>query len=425
MASQDLDVIEERERQRASEEQRKRTRKKIRTIQAPASSFLATLSEQKFITLAELDQMSNVLYPRPVVSLYLSLTPEKLVSEKKEYLTAFHSLKHRNLEAKADLLASLSRETQQGLEADLAQIEHFLQQDFDPQGIRGLAIFKSNNQMKRVITLPVYLRDLLVIDPKPYLAPLVELLNEQYSFLLIHLGRGKAEFQLYQLGYWQDLPPVKEFVSKASSDPGKPGKGRRLVAHQQKEFLKQVADRLEKLFAAQVFGRLILIGEEEITSLLGKMLPDRLSQLVTACWGEDPEETRESLNKKIEAAIDRLQQEREQAILDQLAELADQEKLIRGLAAVIEVQNRSLIRRLVVSENLFQPGFTCYFDRYLALDDQPCAICGRKLLPVRNIVDAVIDNASRQQVPVTIFRALSLALDEYAQIAAITYPINT
>lgn len=418
------DAIEDKERQFASRQKAQRDRNPPtgKALAVPAGALADNV--RKFITPVELQALERRSYPQPVISFYLSLTPDKLVPEKKEYLAAWHSLKHRALEDNAELLSSVTREQRQGVETDLEEIETFLTNDFNPDGVKSLMILKSGNDLRTVVTLPIYLRDVLVIDPNPYVLPLEETFEAYKPVLIVRIRRGEALFSLYRLGWWEELPSVRELVSKARTDAGKPGKAQRLYEAQLKLFLKEVVTQIERLFASGRFAKLIIVGEENTTVGLKEMFSDKLAATGVVFTGEDPRETRTDLETRAEKVLTETKLQQEVDAYNRVEELADKERLITGLAGVCDALNRSVVRELLLSENLIAPGFVCRRHQYLALSEGECPFCHRPLWPVRNLVDSVVEAAARQKVTITVFRQNPTMLDNYFQIAAVTYPVD-
>ncbi len=68
-----------------------------------ASSIIGKdLAIEPPLTVQELRQLAQQRYDGPVISLYLNFSAEHLVGgERPEFLTVFHSLRHRELEARS------------------------------------------------------------------------------------------------------------------------------------------------------------------------------------------------------------------------------------------------------------------------------------------------------------------------------------
>src|SRR5260370_33326951 len=122
---------------------------------------------------------------KPVNSLDLGLSCEKVAPEPKGLLRSFHSMKTHALEEHKDFIDSLSKSQKATLEHDLQEIEAFLADYFAPQHLHSLIIFRSVEKLNEVIRLLVPAKDVLRIDRDPYISPLEAVLDEYEKVLFV------------------------------------------------------------------------------------------------------------------------------------------------------------------------------------------------------------------------------------------------
>src|SRR5690606_38048157 len=93
--------------------------------------------------------------------------------------------------------------------------------------------------------------------------------------------------------------------------------------------------------------------------------------------------------------------------LDMIQRESGQNGIIRGLNEVISAQNRHMVRSLLVDINLKQLGYYCDNDQYISTTENICPICERQMVEVDNVVEKLVELASRYQVDYKVIRQQS------------------
>src|SRR5256885_12671497 len=144
-----------------------------------AKSLKAAFAERPFISREDLRNIARRPYERPVITFYLNLAPQQAVRpDPPAFVSVFHSLRHRELEARKPYIEGLPRAHRLAIPDDLAEVQAFLE-GYQPGGARALVIFKSGEQLNRVMPLPARVADSLTIDADPYIEPLEAIMEEQ------------------------------------------------------------------------------------------------------------------------------------------------------------------------------------------------------------------------------------------------------
>src|SRR2546430_2046857 len=248
--------------------------------QVPAGDTLkAAFAARPFINREDLRSIARQAYDRPVITLYLNFSAERLVrSDRPVFLSVFSSLRHQALEAKKPFIESLPHAQRLGVPDDLRDVQDFLER-YEPQGARALVIFKSGTQLNRVVPLPVRVADSLSIDADAYVEPLEAIMEEQHRVPVLDVSMDKTTFSIYELGYEQELQSIEEELppQTATFQPGKEERHR--LAHVKWHF-KAAAQLADRLFRERSCDLAMLIGEEtvvkEFQDYLPKALQDRL-----------------------------------------------------------------------------------------------------------------------------------------------------
>jgi peptide chain release factor subunit 1 len=384
-----------------------------------ARALAAAFAERPFINREDLKAIARQHYERPVVTFYLNLSPERLVrADPPVFVSVFHSLRHQALEARKPYIEGLPRAHRLAIPDDLAEVQAFLE-GYQPAGARALVIFKSGEQLNRVMPLPARVADSLTIEADPYIEPLEAIMEEQHRVLLVDLSKEKTTFSIYELGFEEPIRAITSFVPSETVDAARPGKVQRHRLTHLQWHLKASAQAAERLFRERGFELLALIGEEtlvkEFEDYLAKSLRDRLLAEVHLSPDDGPNRRREAL----EEALLKQRKQEEEAALGELGFFQGHGRLAAGLEKVLDAANLFLMRRLVIDSELARPGYVCREHHFLSLKAGSCPFDGRALLPAENVVDELVEIARLHGVEVMLVGQRRDLLAPYDGAAAV------
>jgi peptide chain release factor subunit 1 len=384
-----------------------------------ARALAAAFAERPFINREDLKAIARQHYERPVVTFYLNLSPERLVrADPPVFVSVFHSLRHQALEARKPYIEGLPRAHRLAIPDDLAEVQAFLE-GYQPAGARALVIFKSGEQLNRVMPLPARVADSLTIEADPYIEPLEAIMEEQHRVLLVDLSKEKTTFSIYELGFEEPIRAITSFVPSETVDAARPGKVQRHRLTHLQWHLKASAQAAERLFRERGFELLALIGEEtlvkEFEDYLAKSLRDRLLAEVHLSPDDGPNRRREAL----EEALLKQRKQEEEAALGELGFFQGHGRLAAGLEKVLDAANLFLMRRLVIDSELARPGYVCREHHFLSLKAGSCPFDGRALLPAENVVDELVEIARLHGVEVMLVGQRRDLLAPYVGAAAV------
>jgi hypothetical protein len=382
-------------------------------------TLVAAFAERPFISREDLKTIARQHYERPVITFYLNFSPERLTrADPPVFISVFHSLRHQALEARKAHIETLPREQRLGVPEDLRDVEAFLE-GYQPSGARSLVVFKSGEQLNRVMPLPVRVADSLTIDVDPYVEPLEAIMEEQHRVLVVDLSKEKTTFSIYELGFEEQIHAITSFVPSETVDAARPGKVQRHRLTHLQWHLKASAQAAERLFRERGFELLALIGEEtlvkEFEDYLAKPLHDRLLAEVHLSPEDGPNRRREALQE----ALAKQRKQEEEAALEELGFFQGHGRLAAGLEKVLDAANLFLMRRLLIDDELARPGYVCRDHHFLALTPGSCPFDGRALLPAENVVDELVEIARLHGVEVMLVAQRRDLLAPYGGAAAV------
>jgi hypothetical protein len=400
--------------------QKKKLGKKRRELHP--RDLLRALGAQPGVSEESLRSLIEEKYVDPVVSLYLSLDPQKVAPEPKALLRSFHSLKTRALEERKDFIDSLSRRQKATLDHDIKEIESFLADYFVPDRVRSLVVFRSGEKLNQVLGLLVPTADALIIDPDPYITPLEAVLEEDEKVLFVETSKDEARFLIYQLGHCEQVERIQDFVPSDTVDKSIPHHAQQHRLTHLQHHLKHVAGEIYRCYKDRGCDAVILMAEHRIAALLDEFLHDELEPKIIGRVYDSPNADSRDRAELIQGVIRDHRSEKEARAIADLANYKPGEELITSLPSVIDAANLFRIRRLFVSEGLHQGGFVCKEHHHLSLQNGKCPLDDTKLLPVENIVDELVEFADLHGVDVFIIEHRQDLLAQYGGVAALQYP---
>jgi len=383
------------------------------------TTLKAAFANRPFISREDLRNIARQHYERPVISFYLNLAPQQGVrSDPPVFVSIFHSLRHRELEARKPYIEELPRAHRLAVPDDLAEVQAFLE-GYQPAGARALVIFKSGDQLNRVMPLPARVADSLTIDADPYIEPLEAIMEEQRRLLVVDLSKEKTSFSLYELGFEEHLHAITSYVPRSEVELSREDEVQRhRLTHLQWHF-KASAQAAERLFRERRCELLALVGEErlvkEFEDYLAKPLRDRLLAELQLSPEDGPNQRRDAL----EAALAKQRAQDEEAALGELGFFQGHDRLAAGLEKVLDAANLFLMRRLVIDSELARPGYVCREHHFLALAEGSCPFDGQALVPAENVIDELVEMARLHGVEVMLVGQRRDLLAPYDGAAAV------
>jgi len=330
-----------------------------------------------------------------VLSLYLDTDPTRQVQ--RSYLTLFEDMLK---EAHEQLEKPARRELLQ----EAAQVQTWLEQQ-PPQG-KGLAVFScAPRGLWQTHFLPVRVRDLLVFEPKPDVAALVEFLDECERYAVALVDKPHARLftvfagEIEEIRAFEDLVPPKQ--ARAGFNEAN------LQRHHETHVLwhlKRVVSNLADLVRRREFDRLILAGPEEPVSELRRMLPHALARrLVAVIPAEMAASDAEILAKTLE--VERhIEAEAEQRLLNEVIDMARTGgRATIGIAPTLTAIWVGDVQTLLVADDVHGNGSECpNCGRLEPGTVATCPNCGAAMQPLHDLFHRVmgrtLDQSGRVEV---------------------------
>ena len=213
--------------------------------------------------------------PFPVISLYLSLTPNQNGQETWDQFVR----KVFNERAKALAAESPERES---FEKDAERIREYLEQPRD-QACRGLAIFASSgSELFEAIELETEFDDhWLFVGSVPHLYPLAKLIDSYPRYASVMLDTNKARIVVSSLATAERQEEIKSDKTRRTSKGGwSQARYQRRAEDMHLHHMKEVVDALDKIVREEKINQIVVAADENVLPKLKEQLPKHLAEML-------------------------------------------------------------------------------------------------------------------------------------------------
>lgn len=213
--------------------------------------------------------------PYPVISLYLSLTPNQ--NGREDYGTFVRKV----FTERAKALRAESPE-RQSFDRDADRIRHYLENEKDPAW-HGLAIFAcAEAELFEAIPLETPFDDhWLFVGSVPHLYPLAKLIDTYPRYAAVLLDTNKARILVFSLaGMQHDERIVNDKTRRSSKGGWSQARYQRHADNIHMHHMKEVVDTLDRLVREERISQIVVSGEEVALPKLREQLPAHLAEKI-------------------------------------------------------------------------------------------------------------------------------------------------
>ncbi len=348
--------------------------------------------------------LSNIQYPvfeHPVVSLYLDVDGSRL-PRRGDYETEFGFMVHEARRMAGEDLG-LGKDQREEVEADLAAIGEFLTLEFQREGARGLALFACLPEgLWQVIPLKVPVKNRILVDFKPRLAPLAESLSHQRRFGVLLANKETARLLEQYAGEIIENSEIFDTVLKHHAQGGwEQTKLQRRHQLQVRNHLKKASDAALAFFKEKSLDLFIVGISEDLWPELEKVLHPYLKERLAARLNLEINADLNEIRAKVDSAQDEIRAREQEALLASLGpELAAGKNYVGGLDDVLAALNERRVELLIVESGYSLAGRRCPSCGTVEFSEQSCPSCRMEMQPVSDIVEEAEELAIRQDAAV-------------------------
>ena len=312
------------------------------------------------------------------ISLYLDLDPSTAPTAGDADARASALLAEGERRTHADA-RGLTHDQRLALKTDLDRIREYLENDFDRDGARGLAIFSAGlDNVWRPGVLIESVPDRIRIGRELHIAPLVPLVGRGDGAIVAVVGRERG--QLYRLSAGK----LEEIVDRTDDMPGRHDQGgwsqARFQRHIEKlvgEHLREVAAELDRRVRARRQPKVVVVCSDEIRAELESLVSkDTLGAVV----GWTNAEAHASPAELLDHAAPILEQARSKETAEVISRWREEAgrggRAASGWRETVEAASDARVETLLYEENAEHEAWQCQACGRLSVARGRCPLDG-------------------------------------------------
>jgi peptide chain release factor subunit 1 len=323
----------------------------------------------------------------PVVSTYWPVPAD--LGQLKGAKSSLHELIRRvRSRAESD---GLSHADRMSLRADAYRI-HELEQLVPMLQGRTVALFRcSRRGFEESVVLSGRMRDRVEVDVKPYLRPLLAMLDEAHRYAVVVVDRQHGMLYEYYLGVLEAQEREdgralrKPDFAQGDKEHGVRNKAEELA----KRHYRDTARALDHLMQRDGIDLVVVGGHEDTVPAFLDHLPQRLRRKVVGTFVADPGTLSPAVaREKAQRAVDDYERREEEDLVAQAMEKVATGGLgAAGLGWCLLAVNEQAVQQLLVDVDARADGRACDNCGWLGLEGDTCPIDGYATRESRDIVD--------------------------------------
>lgn len=257
---------------------------------------------------------------------------------------------------------------------DIERIQDLLSNRIDP-ATRGVFVVANSGQgVFQTISLGLPLQTRVVSGPIPALLPVARLDEDNPSYAVLLADQQNAYLSIIAQGH-----RVEELAIASSDYPRKQATGgwsqRRFQQRADERMLalgRQISEEANRYLNERGIDMLILAGDEVITSVLDRTMPDELKQRVVETIRLDIQATTAEILDATRPIAERAESEREVQAVEQVADMIGAgHRAVGGSREVIDALAQGRVTHLLINEDFHEDGWADFTQhRYGAGADQ-------------------------------------------------------
>lgn len=321
---------------------------------------------------------------------------------------------------------ALSKEERHALERDLDYVLDVVKYEITPK-TQGLAVFVEGQAgLYERIELPFRLLNRLVVEPSPYVRPVVHALSLVEPFVVARVSRDESS--LFLVDEW-GVPQAEDELSgpwlrSSDRETGELSIKDYYAAARQDTLVelhfKDVGAALARMLESSAARRVVLCAQHDIASAFRRVLPTATAAKIAAEMPFDAAETTAQMLERARQAVLAARQEEMGDLAVRIKEgLGGGGRGVAGFDGVLGALGRYQVQTLLVDRNYRPPGWRCTDCTWAGLAPlAKCPVCGSPTVPVGDVVGELVRLAVLQNGQVEVGENLPL-LSEMGGVAAL------
>jgi hypothetical protein len=323
-----------------------------------------------------------------VLSLYVNVDQSDAANLNRGFETKVESLFRQLTESQ-----NSNGGNKQRLDAECRRVRQFLR-DYIPKG-KALVLFSDSKQefwWQR--DLQVELSTGIRWSPKPWVRPLLEVIEEHDYFGVVLIDKQRARILAVDAGGIEEQSEILSEVPNKHATTGtdhiwSQGQMERDHTKHVQWHAKRVADKLESVIDRLKLNRIVIGGPVEATSVFVAELPKRIQQMIIGTISAPMDANHGRLVAELRAVQERAEHDDETKLVESMITAAmKRDRAVLGISDTLEAIQQSRVYRLVIARDFRVEGKECTSCHVLLTNgNEECSFCGGKLEAAPDLIN--------------------------------------
>jgi len=290
--------------------------------------------------------------------------------------------------------SAVDRDERLSVRADIERVEQFLEEERDWRPGTLVVFSCSAQHVFETMILPRPVRSRVVLDVRPWVRPMMAVLEEYPRLCAVSLERGEA--RLWEL-YQDEMREVGAQRGRMLTARRVPALEENRLHHKADELTKrhyrQVIGAVDGLFRVEGFDVLAVGGRHYETAAFVELLPRLLRERFAGTFALDkhPSEAADIRHGAMAVLTDHVREQQRRRVAEVVDLAAAGGRAALGLDNCLWAGVLAAIEALLVEEGAVAPGVVCGRCGWMAAEGTDCPQCGSQLRPVVDILNELAD----------------------------------
>ena len=287
------------------------------------------------------------------------------------------------------------------LTSDVLAIDNYFSRDYDWSG-RSVAVFScAPDDFIRANILAVPIRNQVIVGDRPFVKPLVSLLNYYGGYGVVLVDKQGARLFSFHLGELKEQEGILgENIrhTKHGGASGKPGMRGGMTGQTRYEDevtdrnMREVADFAAQFFSDNNIRRVLIGGTEENIAQLRNQLPKSWQSLIVGTFPMSMTASKVDVLERAMQVGKQAELQKEEQLLNILITGASKDKKgVLGLDVTLGAVHDGRVQVLVIQDGYRAMGYQCQGCGYVTAQEIPaCQFCGSKFEDVQDAVEMAV-----------------------------------
>jgi len=335
----------------------------------------------------------------PIVSLYLNLSPRKRL--KRAWAVALKSMARDAIERQPTSISA------DAARAEIEKIERMLDEKI-PDLERGVAVFSCESiDLWWLVPVPLQIKNRMEIGRRPFLRPLVRILDEHDQYVVVLLDKRRARLFVGQQGsifevldLFEDTPPHQ-----------KQGGWSQMRFQRQHDAhvmwhasaVGHATSLLIERFSAK---HLLVSGTQEALVEYKEQLPASAAGRLDGTFSVPIDIPANKILEAIRPLQEEVEAREEERTIGEIQEAVSSGRGVWGIEDTLRVLVEQRVMKLIVDDRYHTTGGECLHCGMMSIRDEgDCRSCGKPLAIVDDIVDVALERALDQEAELELVRS--------------------